>query len=106
MKSSISIKVWVRASLAFAVAAAAAFVLIWGSGPLLPGAGAPTSTHSFWSLPGWLALVAVATLLLATPAAIICAVFALKVKSDKSSSSALLWVGCLILVFFLLTLFG
>jgi hypothetical protein len=97
---------WTYASLAFALLAIVALVLIRGSGPLIPGAGMPANNHWLWLLPDWLALVSLASLLLALPAAVICAVVAYKQRIKSPPSNASIWTGCVFLAFLLVLLFA
>lgn len=92
---------WALASLVLFLLAAAALVLILGGGPLIPGAGAPTSSDALWQLPGWLELASLATLLLGFPAAFVCACVAYLRQSVKPFSTRQLWVVGILLVLFL-----
>lgn len=85
---------WTYASLAFALLAIVALVLIRGSGPLIPGAGMPSSSHWLWLLPGWLAIASLAAVLLGLPAAAVCAIVAYRQRATRLLSGASVWTGC------------
>jgi hypothetical protein len=107
MTDSRTSRAWLYASLAFAAAAILALVLLWGAGPLMPGAGAPSQSTWIWAPPGWLVVASVVTLLIAFPAAIICAFVVIKQRSQRPfSSSPFWWVASILLLIILLSSIG
>lgn len=97
---------WIYLSIVFAVLAAAAFVLLWGGGPMFAGGigSASMYSHKYWDLPSFLGVAAFFTMPVAPLAGLFCAAFALDKRYPNASGGA--WVfGAFFLIALLMLIF-